>query len=53
MYLPVLPEFALPEQKPKLKFSDITPFPFSRVGGTFTPPERTFIGFDVGVTAKN
>lgn len=49
----LLPEFALPEQKTKLKFSDITPFPFSRTGGTFTPPERTFIGFDVGFTARN
>ena len=48
----LLPEFALPEQKTKLKFSDITPFGFIRQSGNFPIPEKTFIGFDVGTTAS-
>jgi hypothetical protein len=47
----LLPEFTLPKQNTKLKFSDISPFAFTRTGGQFTPAERTFIGFSIGVTA--
>jgi hypothetical protein len=47
----LLPEFTLPKQNTKLQFSDVSPFAFSRQGGQFTPAQKTFIGFDVGVTA--
>jgi hypothetical protein len=47
----LLPKFQLPEQNTKLSFSDIAPFGYSRQGGHFSPAERTFIGFGVGVTA--